>query len=127
MSLPGWEGGGWVTLHINPTFIYGQLDQLFVKSPYNDFLKTKYLCLGSISTHLKASGGFLIKTKMKAYTKLTVECAVRLMIRSTQRHLAAVSASGLPLPQACGLSISQLEKWSPSLSCNLFMYFSITK
>ena len=37
MSLPGWEGGGWVTLHINPTFIYGQLDQLTIKSPKNDF------------------------------------------------------------------------------------------
>ena len=41
MSLPGWEGGGWVTLHNNPTFIYGQLDQLAIKSPYNDFLKRK--------------------------------------------------------------------------------------
>ena len=39
MSLPGWEGGGWVTLHINPTFIYGQLDQLAVRSPNTDFLK----------------------------------------------------------------------------------------
>ena len=35
----GWEGGGWVTLHINPTFIYGQLDQLAIKSPNTDFLK----------------------------------------------------------------------------------------
>ena len=39
MSLPGWEGGGWVTLHINPTFIYGQLDQLAIKSPNTDFEK----------------------------------------------------------------------------------------
>ena len=39
MSLPGWECGGCVTLHINPTFIYGQLDQLAIKSPNTDFLK----------------------------------------------------------------------------------------
>ena len=31
ISLPGWEGGGWVTFHINPTFIYGQLDKLAIK------------------------------------------------------------------------------------------------
>ena len=39
MSLPGWEGGGWVILNINPTFIYGQLDQLPIKSPNNDFFE----------------------------------------------------------------------------------------
>ena len=38
MSIPGWEGGGWVTLHINPTYIYGQLEQLAIKSQNNDFL-----------------------------------------------------------------------------------------
>ena len=37
MSLPGWEGRGWVTLHINPTITYGQLDQLVIKSPNTDF------------------------------------------------------------------------------------------
>ena len=37
MSLLGWEGGGWVTLHINPAFMYGQLDQLAIKSPNTDF------------------------------------------------------------------------------------------
>ena len=52
MSLLGWEGGGWVTLHINPTNIYGQLDQLTTKSPNYDFLKTTWLCLGTILTHL---------------------------------------------------------------------------
>ena len=41
MSLPGWEVGGWVTLHINPTFICGQLDQLAVKSPNTDIKKKK--------------------------------------------------------------------------------------
>ena len=35
------EGGGWVKLHINPTFIYGQLDQLAIKSPKTDVLKKK--------------------------------------------------------------------------------------
>ena len=39
MSLPGWGGGGWITLHINRTFMYGQLDQLAIKSPNTDFLK----------------------------------------------------------------------------------------
>ena len=38
MSLPGWDGGGWVTLHINPTFIY-ELDQLAIKSPSTDFFE----------------------------------------------------------------------------------------
>ena len=46
MSLPGWEGGGWVTLHINPTFIYGQLDQIAIKSPKTDFLKITAIGLG---------------------------------------------------------------------------------
>ena len=69
MSLPGWEGGGWVTLYINPTFIYGQIDQLAIKSQNTNFLKRTQLCLGPISEHLQASGGFLIKTKMKAYKK----------------------------------------------------------
>ena len=39
MSLPGWEGGGWVTLHFNPTNIYGELDQLTTKSPNYDFFE----------------------------------------------------------------------------------------
>ena len=51
---------------INPG--YGQLDQLAIKSQNTDFLKRT----GPILGHLKASGGFLIKTKMKAYTKLIV-------------------------------------------------------
>ena len=33
------EGGGCVTLHITLTFKYGQLDQLDIKNPKNDFLK----------------------------------------------------------------------------------------
>ena len=32
-------GGGWVTLHINPTFMYGQLDHLDIKSQKTDFVK----------------------------------------------------------------------------------------
>ena len=39
-----------------------------IKSP----IKKKCLCLGPIWTPLQATGGFLIKTKIKAYTKLTV-------------------------------------------------------
>ena len=38
-SLPGWEGGGWVTLHINPTFIYKQLDQLTIKKSKHRFFE----------------------------------------------------------------------------------------
>ena len=104
MSFQGWEGGGWVTLYINPRFIYGQLDQLAIKSPKADFLKR------TISGHLKASGGFLIKIKIKAYTKLTVVMCCKI---DDKKHTAPSSGRFRRRPQpplACGQSPRQLEK-----------------
>ena len=39
MTNTGWTGGGGLTLHNNPTNIYGFLDQLSIKSPNIDFLR----------------------------------------------------------------------------------------
>ena len=47
-------------------------DQLSIRRhPYEDFKCTK-LCFGPIQTRSEAFLGFLGKTKMKGYTKLTV-------------------------------------------------------
>ena len=123
MSLPGWEGGGWVTLHINPTFTYGQLDQLAIKSPNTNFLKRSQVCLGPILTNLQASGGFLIRTKIKAYTKPTLVMCCQI---DDQKYTAPFCGRFLQRPPpllACGQSPRHLEKQSPSLSHDLFMYF----
>ena len=47
------------------------------------------------ATHLEVFEGFLIKPKMNADTKLTIVIWCWVLIRSTQRHLAAVSAGGI--------------------------------
>ena len=39
MSLPGWEGGGCVTLHINPTFIWTTRPASYKKSKHRFFEK----------------------------------------------------------------------------------------
>ena len=113
MSLPGWEGRCWVTLHINLTFIFGHLHQ-------------EPIYLGQISTHLLASGGILIKTKIKSQTKLTVVMYCQI---DDKKYTAPSSGrfrrQWRRRRQACGMSISQLQKRSPSLSCNL--YFSHLK
>ena len=49
-----------------------ELDQLFIKRQHHKDLKLTKLCLGIIQIRFKAFLGFLVKTKIKAYTKLTV-------------------------------------------------------
>ena len=44
---------------------------------------TSPLCLGPIQTSLEALLGFLVKTKMKAYTKLTVVMCCQIVARNS--------------------------------------------
>ena len=73
---------------------------------------------------LQASGGFLIKTKIKAYTKLTVVMCCKIV----DKKYAAPSSGRFQRrqrrwPQVCGLSLRQLEKQSLSYPSDLPMYF----
>ena len=61
---------------------------LYRNKPHKDLKKTK-LCIGPILTRLEAFLGFLVKTKMKAYTKLTIAMCCQIF---TRRSLAAISA-----------------------------------
>ena len=57
-----------------------KLDQVPKKSHNNTSSKRTNLFLDHICTHLEASLGFLIKTKMKADTKL-LKCGDRILIK----------------------------------------------
>ena len=61
----------------------GPQDQLSIRiHPHTDWKWTK-LCLGPIQTCLEAFLGFLGKTKMKAYTKLTVVMCCQIVARKS--------------------------------------------
>ena len=77
-------------------------DQLSIgRHPHKD-LKWTELWLGPIQTHVEAFLGFLVKTKMKAYKKLTVVMCCRIVARK----FVAPSSGDFwrrPLPMyACG-------------------------
>ena len=58
-------------------------DQLSIRRhPYNDLKWTK-LGLGPIQTRLEAIVGFLVKTKIKAHTKLTVVMCCQIVTRKS--------------------------------------------
>ena len=57
-------------------------DQLSIGRHPHKYLKLTELCLGPIQTRLEASLGFLVKTKMKAYTKLTVVMCCQIVDRT---------------------------------------------
>ena len=50
---------------------FSRIQGLDTRHPHKDLKLTK-LCLGLIQKRLETFFGFLVKTKMKAYTKLTV-------------------------------------------------------
>ena len=52
------------------------------RQPHKDLKLTK-LCLGPIQTCLEAYLGFLAKTKMKAYTKLTFVMCCQIVARKS--------------------------------------------
>ena len=60
------------------------------RQPHKDLKLTK-LCLGPIQTGFEAFLGFLGKTKMKAYTKLTVVVCCQIVAR---KSVAPPSAGG---------------------------------
>ena len=59
-------------LHFFPAYMLWQPDQIITKRRHNKNLKWTRLCLGLIKTCLEAFLCFLGKTKMKAFTKLTI-------------------------------------------------------
>ena len=58
-------------------------DQLFIGRHQHKDLKWTKLCQAPIQTHLKAFLGFLVKTKMKAYKKLTVAICCQIVARES--------------------------------------------
>ena len=58
-------------LHLLPAYMLWDLHQLCIKRHHYKDLKWTKFCLGPIHTCLEAFLGFLGKTKIKAYTKLT--------------------------------------------------------
>ena len=84
-----------------PAFKGWTQDQLSIgRHPLKD-LKWTELCLGPIQTRLEVFLGFLVKTKMKAYKKLTVTCC-----QIVARKSLALSSGNFrrqPAPRyACG-------------------------
>ena len=78
-------------LHFFPVYILWELYQLFIKRHHHKDLKGAKLCLGLIQTRLKAFVGFLGKSKIKAYTKLTVVMCCQIVDKKSVGHLAAIS------------------------------------
>ena len=91
-------------IRLRPHTFYCSVDQLNIKGPNNMLLKRTLLCLCPIETNLEAPEVLPVKTKTKADKKLTlvmyITCAVRLLIKGPQRHLAAVSGGQPALPEA---------------------------
>ena len=78
-----WEGRDRVTITIFPAYKGWTQDQLSIRRhPHKDLKLTK-LCVGPIQTRLEAFLGFLGKTKMKAYTKLTVVMCCQIVARKS--------------------------------------------
>ena len=76
-------------LHIFPAYIWWELDQLFLKRHNHKYLKLRKLFLGPIQTRLIAFLGLLGKTKVKAYTNLTIVMCCQ-KSGSLLRHLVAI-------------------------------------
>ena len=70
-------------LHLFPAYMLWELDKLFIKRHHQKDLKWTKLCLGPLQTRLEAFVGFLGKTKMKAYTKLTVVMGCQIVARKS--------------------------------------------
>ena len=79
-----WEGRDGVTIKIFfPAYKGWTPAQLCIRRhPHKDLKWTK-LCLGPIQTCLEAFLGFLAKTKMKAFTKLTVVMCCQIIARKS--------------------------------------------
>ena len=102
---------------------YGSQNELAMTD--NVFFPISEVCDGTVSlqTHLLAFLGFPVETIIKVDTKLTDVMCCHLF----DKRCAAPSSSNFrrrpSLPQACELSLRQLEKQSPSKLSDLFMYF----
>ena len=118
--------GGWQRLGQHNKFstkCLWLLDQQSIKSHNNRFFKRTTLGLDPIQTCLETFSGFPSRTTMKAYTKLTVVMCCQIF---GQRSPAPSSGNfhWRPPPLlACGQSLRQLEKGSPSEESDLFIYF----
>ena len=79
-----WEGRDGVTIAIFfPAYKGWTRDQLCIRRQPHKYLKWTKLCLGPNQTCLEAFLGFLAKTKMKAYTNLTVEVCSQIVARKS--------------------------------------------
>ena len=98
-----WDGRDGVTITIFfPAYKGWTRDQLCIRQhPYN-YLKWTKLCLGPNQTRLEAFLGFLAKTKMKAYTNLTVVVCCQI-VASKSVAPASDDLRWRPAPQkVCG-------------------------
>ena len=66
-----------------PAYTDWTQDQLSIGRHPHKELKCTESCLGPIQTHLEAFLDFLVKTKMKAYTKLTVVMCCQIVARNS--------------------------------------------
>ena len=83
-------------LYIFPAYMWWELDQLFINRHHYKDLKWTKLCLGPIKTCLEAFLGFLDKTKIKAYTKLTVVMCCQIFDRKSVAPSSGDFRRGVP-------------------------------
>ena len=80
-----WEGRNGVTITIFfPAYKRWTQDQLSLRRHPHEDLKCTKLCLAPIQTSSEAFLGFLGKTKMKAYTKLTVVTRCQIVAKRSE-------------------------------------------
>ena len=98
-----WKGRDGVTIKIFfPAYKGWTWDRLSIKRhPHKDLKWTK-LSLGTIQTRLEAFLGFLVKTRMKAYTKLTDVMCCQIVARKSVAPSSGDFRRRLALRYACG-------------------------